>query len=490
MTHQELEKENQELRQINETIQGEIAALKLQLSQVYKLINGFKSERFSPEVLEHQLSLFAPQETTPKETVSKETITYTREKQKHPGRHALPEHLPVTEVIIEPEQDTTGLKKIGEEITETLEYSPASLVKKRTIRPKYAKKEGEGVLIAQLPCRPLEKSIAEASLLAYILVSKFVDHLPFYRQIQRFHRDFGWEPASSTLSDWMSGCCELLEPLYNTLKQKILASGYIQADESPIKVLDSDKKGSTHQGYQWVYHDPTGKLVLFDYRKGRGQHGPKELLQGYQGYLQCDGYTVYDKIGADPAITTAGCLVHARRKFNDALDNDKARSEKALRFFSTMYQQERILKETAGEDFEMRKTLRLQKIQPLVQELKTWIETEQYSILPKSAIGKAMSYFLNQYPKFEAIFEDGRIELDNNRIENAIRPMALGRKNYLFAGSHKAAQHAALIYSFLGSCKMQGVNPQTWLQQTLEKLPDHNIQKLEELLPGYQTTEV
>lgn len=133
------------------------------------------------------------------------------------------------------------------------------------------------------------------------------------------------------------------------IKAKILASGYIQADESPIKVLDSDKKGSTHQGYQWVYHDPTGKLVLFDYRKGRGQHGPKELLQGYQGYLQCDGYTVYDKIGADPAITTAGCLVHARRIFNDALDNDKARSEKALRFISTMYQQERILKETAGK---------------------------------------------------------------------------------------------------------------------------------------------
>lgn len=160
-----------------------------------------------------------------------------------------------------------------------MEYSPASLIKKRTIRPKYAKKEGEGVLIAQLPSRPLEKSIAEASLLAHILVSKFVDHLPFYRQIQRFHRDFGWEPASSTLSDWMSGCCELLEPLYNALKQKILASGYIQADESPIKVLDSDKKGSTHQGYQWVYHDPTGKLVLFDTERVVGSMALKNFFR-------------------------------------------------------------------------------------------------------------------------------------------------------------------------------------------------------------------
>ena len=251
-------------------------------------------------------------------------------------------------------------------------------------------------------------------------------------------------------------------------------------------MLDSDKKGSTHQGYQWVYHDPLQKLVLFNYRKGRGQHGPKELLDGYKGYVQCDGYTVYDKIGLDPDITMAGCLVHARRKFVDARDQDQARAEKALAIFSEIYREERAIKEAAAGDAEMRKELRLQKVLPLLQQIKTWIQEEQFKVLPKSAMGKAMTYFINQYPKFEVIFEDGRIELDNNLIENAIRPLALGRKNFLFAGSHKAAQNAAMLYSFFGSCKMHGVNPQEWLEDTLQRIPDHSIQKLEELLPGYK----
>ena len=476
----------QELLAQHTAIKEENASLKAQLAQLYKLISGFKSERFVAEIAQEQLSLFEAEASSLPEGPSTETITYTREKQSHPGRHALPEHLPVREVIIEPQEETAGLKKIGEEITETLEYTPASLVKRKTIRPKYAQADGQGVLIAPLPTRPIDKSIAEACLLAHILVSKYIDHTPFYRQIQIFKRDFGWEPAPSTLSDWMRGCCQLLDPLYNTLKQKILASGYIQADESPIKVLDSDKKGSTHQGYQWVYHDPADKLVLFNYRKGRGQHGPKELLQGYTGYVQCDGYSVYDKIGADPDITLAGCLVHARRKFADAMDSDKVRSKKALAIFRQMYLQEREIKKLTGEDFESRKALRQEKIQPLLAQIKTWIEQQQFNLLPKSPIGKAMTYFLNQYPKFEAVFTDGRIELDNNLIENAIRPLALGRKNYLFAGSHQAAQHAAMLYSFFGTCKMQNINPRQWLTDTLQRIPDHNIQKLEELLPGYQ----
>jgi transposase len=487
MTYQELQRENQQLRASNEAFKEKISAMEVQLGQLYKLIQGFKSERFIPEILEQQLSLFSEDsDKTGQVATPKETITYTREKQKHPGRSSLPEHLPVREVILEPEEDVSALKKIGQEVSETLEYTPASLVKRRTIRPKYARKDQQGVVIAPIPPRPIEKSIAEACLLAYILVSKYIDHLPFYRQIQRFKREFGWEPASSTLSDWMASCCQLLEPLYNTLKQKILEDGYIQADESPIKVLDNDKKGSTHQGYQWVYHDPLQKLVLFNYRKGRGQHGPKELLDGYKGYVQCDGYSVYDKIGVDPDITMAGCLVHARRKFVDARDQDKARAEKALVLFSEIYREERAIKEAAAGDAEMRKELRLQKVLPLLQQIKTWIQEEQFKVLPKSAMGKAMTYFINQYPKFEVIFEDGRIELDNNLIENAIRPLALGRKNFLFAGSHKAAQNAAMLYSFFGSCKMQGVNPQEWLEDTLKKIPDHSIQKLEELLPGYQ----
>lgn len=476
----------QELLAENTTFKKEISDLKQQLAGLYKLISGFKSESFITEAVVDQLSLFAEDAPETVAETPQETITYTREKKKHQGRNALPEHLPVREVIIEPQEDTTGLKKIGEEISETLEYTPASLVKRRTIRPKYAKLDNDGVIIADLPSRPIDKAIVEACLLSHILVSKYIDHLPFYRQIQMFKRDFRWEPAQSTMSDWMASCCKLLEPLYNTLKQKILESDYIQADESPIKVLDSDKKGSTHQGYQWVYHDPIEKLVLFNYRKGRGQHGPKELLANYKGYLQCDGYTVYDKIGADPDITLAGCLVHARRKFHDALDSDKKRAHIALELFRTMYLEERAIKEETPDDFQQRKALRNKKIKPLLAQIKTWIEQEQFKVLPKSPIGKAMTYFVNQYPKLEAIFEDGRIELDNNRIENAIRPMAIGRKNYLFCGSHKAAQNAAMLYSFFGSCKMQNINPREWLENTLQQIPDHSIQKLEELLPGYQ----
>lgn len=479
MTYGELLAENTKFKE-------EIAFLKAELVQLYKLINGFKSERFISDVDLDQLSLFSAAPEQSPEEAAKETITYTRDKQKHPGRHSLPEHLPVREVVIEPEEDITGLKQIGQEITETLEYTPASLVKKRIIRPKYAKADSEGVLIGALPVRPIEKSIAEASLLAHILVSKYSDHLPFYRQIQIFKRDFGWEAAKSTLSDWMEGCCALLQPLYNTLKQKILESDYIQVDETPIKVLDGDKKGTTHQGYQWVYHDPISKLVLFNYRKGRGQSGPKELLTGYKGYLQCDGYSVYDKIGDDPKITLVGCLAHGRRKFHDALNNDKARAEKALGIFREIYLQQRKIKAQAENDFDKTKQLRIATIKPLLELIRDWIIKEQFNVLPKSTIGKAMGYFNNQYAKLENIFEDGRIELDNNLVENAIRPLALGRKNYLFAGSHQAAQNAAMIYSFLGTCKMQKINPRVWLQNTLEKIPEHSIQKLEQLLPGYQ----
>lgn len=486
MDYQELLLENEHLVKKQQDLAAKIASLEQQLAGLYKLISGFKSESFITETVVDQLSLFTQDTPTVIAQTQQQTISYTRNKKKHQGRNTLPENLPVREVIIEPEEDTTGLKKIGEEITETLEYTPASLVKRRTIRPKYAKKEGAGVLIAELPSRPIDKAIVEACLLAHILVSKYVDHLPFYRQIQIFKRDFNWEPAQSTMSDWMASCCQLLEPLYNSLKQKILASNYIQADESPIKVLDSDKKGKAHQGYQWVYHDPVQKLVLFNYRKGRGQNGPKELLEQYHGYLQCDGYSVYDKIGTNPNITLAGCLVHTRRKFHDALESDKKRAQIALELFRKIYLEERNIKEAVQNNFKQRKTQRDQKIKPLLNQIKNWIETEQFNVLPKSPIGKAMTYFINQYSKLEAIFLDGRIELDNNLIENAIRPMAIGRKNYLFCGSHKAAQNAAMLYSFFGSCKMQNINPREWLTNTLKKIPDHNIQKLEELLPGYQ----
>lgn len=491
MSREELLQENAKLKEQNALQKEQIVSqerkynsLQEQFNQILKLVNGFRSEKLKrSDVADNQPSLFQELPQAQQQPEEQETITYNRTRKKHQGRNKLPEHLPVKEVIIEPEEDAEGLKKIGEEVTETLEYTPASLVKRRTIRPKYAKADGNCVLIAHLPTRPVEKCIAESSLLAYILVSKYVDHLPLYRQIQKFKREFGWNPAQSTLCGWVDSSCKLLDPLYDKLKQKILSSDYIQADESPIKVLDKDKIRTPHQGYQWVYHSPLYNLVLFNYRKGRGQNGPKEILADYNGYLQCDGYKVYDNVGQQEGITLVGCLAHARRKFFDAQDNDSKRAKHALERIAKIYKYDKLINEEYQEDYEQIQKQRVEKIAPILKEIKAWVEDEGIEVLPKSGIAKAMRYYLLQYPKLEAILLDPRLKLDNNLIENKIRPLALGRKNYLFAGSHKAAQNTAMLYSFFGSCKANNVNPLEWLKDVLEKIPDWNIQNLEELLP-------
>ena len=231
-------------------LRKECAYLKQELATLRKLIFSTKSERYKSNLDIQQLDLFVGdgngQEVLVQE--EKQTITYQRKKKAHPGRNKLPEHLPVEEVIIEPQEDVSGLKKIGEEVSETLKYTKASLVKVRTIRPKYEKAEQEGVLIAPLPSKALHKCIAEPSLVAHIIVSKFVDHLPFYRQIKRFKRDFDWELSSSTINDWFVACCTLLKPIYDAMANKITKSQYIQVDESPIKVLEGEKAKQCHQG--------------------------------------------------------------------------------------------------------------------------------------------------------------------------------------------------------------------------------------------------
>ncbi|MGB5376769.1 IS66 family transposase [Muriicola sp.] len=459
-------------------LQRENAYLRQELATLKKLIFGTKSERYRSQEGDQQLHLFVDEQPEEEKEVSeKETISYDRKKGNHTGRNKLPDHLPVEEIVIEPEEDTSGLKKIGEEVTETLKYTKASLVKLKTIRPKYEKPNQEGVLIAPLPSRAMHKCIAEPSLISHILVSKFVDHLPFYRQIKMFARDFDWELSSSTINDWFVACCTLLKPIYDQMVEGVKTSNYLQVDESPIKVLESEKEKQTHQGYQWVYHSPLEKVIVFHYRKGRGMQGPKEFLSDYQGYLQCDGYKVYDRIGKVASITLVGCIAHARRYFHQALENDSSRSKYALEKFKAIYHIERKWK--APE-----KTITQQERKSLInthlQELKTWCEQQVHSVLPKSAIGKAIGYYLKQYPKLKVVADQEFIEIDNNLIENKIRPLALGRKNYLFAGSHKSAQRIAMMYSFFATCKAKGKDPGLWLENTLELLadPEYPIQLL------------
>lgn len=470
---------------------AEIATLKHELAELKRLIFGAKSERFTPSsLLVSQMSLFeANEDVALIAEVVKEQITYERTKQNKPhlGRNEIPAHFPVEETVIEPEGDTTAMVKIGEEVTEYVTYTPGCLKKTRIVRPKYANKNGEGsVLIASLPARALPKSIAGVSLISHIIVRKFVEHMPFYRQIQAFERDYRWQIPSSTINDWFVNVCTMLEPLYELLKQKVLASGYMQVDESPIQVLDNtNKKGSSHKGYQWVYHSPEQKLLFFDYHKGRDAEGPKRILENYIGLLQSDGYSVYDTIAKQKSMTIAACLVHVRRYFYKAKDNDRQKAEHALNVFSKIYEEEAKYKQLSPQE---RKEQRNQTIKPLLVNLKTWVETQSVYVLPQSSIGKAMEYLQKQWPKIMELFNDGRYELDNNLIENKIRPLALGRKNYLFAGSHEGAQRIAMMYSFLGTCAANDTNPMAWLENTLEKINDTKMKDLDSLLPNKTIT--
>ncbi len=483
-TKQEVEsfkKDIHELRQRNAYLEQELAQLK-------RMIFGSKSERYVAEN-DSQLSIFG-QEQQEKTEVKEEAISYSRkktEKEKNKAKRLqLPAHLPREEEIIEPEETTSNAKKIGEEITEILEYNPGRLLVRKIVRPKYLIQENDGlsstVLIGELPILPIPKGNAGPGLLAHIMVSKFVDHLPFYRQRQQFKRE-GVEIAESTINGWFSQACNLLEPLYQTLARQVASTGYLMADETPIPVLTKDKPGSTHKGYHWVYHSPVEKLVCFDYHKGRGREGPRSFLEDFKGSLQTDGYAAYDEFGRGNKITLLACMAHARRKFEQALDNHQELASFALGKIQELYAIERKAKEE-GCDFEVRKKLRQKESLPVLEELEGWLKEKINTTLPKSKIGEAMAYTLKLWPRLTRYVDDGCYEIDNNPVENTIRPVALGRKNYLFAGSHQGAKQAAMMYSFLGTCKLNGVEPFWWLKKVFSVIPEHHANKLCELLPG------
>jgi transposase len=462
---------------------AKVAYLQLELEKLKRMIFGAKSERFIPGD-NAQLSIDLGQMASVPVEPAKEEITYTRHKADSKNGHArleLPASLSREVIVIEPQEDVTGARKIGETITEVLEYKPGMLYVTQYVRPKYVLPNEEGIVIGQLPSLPIPRGNAGAGLLAHLIVSKFVDHLPFYRQVQMIKRQ-GVTLAESTINDWFRASCDLLEPLYECLKKTLLHGNYLMADETPIDVLTENKPGATHKGYHWVYYSPVDQLVLFDYRKGRGREGPEELLKDYRGALQADGYTGYEAFEKQPGITLLACMAHARRKFDEALKNDKGRAEHVLALIQKLYQIERQAKDDQL-DYDQRKALRLEKSSPVLDELFIWLKENITQTLPKSAIGIAIAYTLHLWPRLIRYIDDGRYEIDNNRIENSIRPVALGRKNYLFAGSHEGAQRAAMMYSFLGTCKINNVEPFQWLSTVLKRIPDHSIQRLEELLP-------
>ena len=466
----------------------EVSYLTHQLAELKRLIFGSKSERFiAPTVDPQQGSLFEMPMTEPVEKPQQE-ITYKRDKpegKKHPLRAELPDHLPRIDEVIEPQNLPAGAKKIGEIITEVLIFKPGKLEVRRIIRPKYiieSTDEKTTIITADLPSLPIPKGNADASLLSHILISKYVDHLPLFRQRQMFKR-MDINIAESTINGWFTASCKLLEPLYETLKNRIIQSNYLQADETPIPVLTKDKPGTTHKGYHWVYYDPVQRLVFFDYRKTRSREGPNDILKNFSGHLQTDGYESYNNLKNQANITLLACMAHARRYFDKAKDNDPVRAEHALTMIQKLYAIERQAKEDQLNHDQIKILRQAQAVQ-ILNEIEAWLKENIYQVLPKSAIGKAISYTLNQWPRLIRYVEDGRFQIDNNLIENSIRPIAIGRKNYLFAGSHDAAQNAAIIYSLLACCKLTGVEPFQWLTNTLTILPNYPANQLHTLLPA------
>lgn len=464
-----------------------IAQLEHELSVLKKMIFGSKRERFVPDTVSGQGRLFEDNQIGSEPAEETQQVTYDRKKKKGIAKRktlevSMPAHLERVEETIEPKGKEEGSKRIGEFVTEILSYKPAELYIRKIIRPKYVIASGE-VIIAAMPELPLPKANVDASVLAKMIIDKFADHLPFYRQLKRFKRE-GVEIAASTYNGWYKQVSDLLEPLYETLVKHTTNTDYLKADESPIPVQTSDKKGATHKGYQWVYENPAKKIIAFQYHKSRAKEAPDEMLKNFSGALQTDGYAAYNHFEKDKQIKLLACMAHARRKFDEAKANDKVRAEHVLLLIQRLYAIERKAKEQEMTP-DQRYDLRQKESVPVLEELHDYLLKQKDRVVPKSAIGKAIAYTLHLWHRLIRYTENGKYDIDNNSIENKIRPLALGRKNYLFAGSHESAQRTAMMYSFLGTCALNDVNPREWMEQTINKIATHPANKLFELLPGY-----
>jgi transposase len=470
-----------------ESKETKIAALRQELTQLWRLIKTGKGERFvASQTPEASLTLFdVPQieEITPVQVqVSAHTKTIRTKKAKHPGRDVFPESLRREEVVITPSGlDLAFAKKIGEDVSEILAYKPAELWVKRIVRPKYLELATGVIHQEKAPARGFERSKVDVSIPAQMIMSKYVDHVPLDRQLKIFSR-LGLIISDSSVNNWINAAGYFLTPLYERQKELVLNSDYLHVDETTIRVMDSDKKGATHQGYYWSYQASADKLVLFEYQRGRGKEGPREMLRYFKGFLQTDGYHVYEEFGKREGVVLIHCMAHARRKFSEALGNDKARSEYVLHEMQRLYAIERHIREQALPPQE-KLAYRQEHAKPILASLGQWMQQAIQEVLPSSLIGKALSYSLQRWERLSLYADHAQLNVDNNPIENSIRPIALGRKNYLFAGNDKAAQRAAMFYSLLATCKNHNVNPYDWLVDVLTRINDHPIKKIDELLP-------
>lgn len=475
-----------------------IPVLEHELQQLRRMIFGKSTERFIPEPDNNppapggQLSLaMTAEQVEACKLTEAQKIAYTRpavEKKAHPNREAISDKLPTKITVLEPEHVPAGAVQVGIEKSRQLHYKSPELWVEETQRPVYLTSTEDGLnsrmLIAPLPAQPIDKCMAGASLLAHLVTEKYEYHLPVKRQ-QRRLAALGVQLPYSTLVDWVNRVADLLEPLYQVLQQDVLQSGYIHADETPLTVIDQEKPSNNKSalGYLWGFHNSIYKLVFFTYRPGRAAKHVRDLLEGYTGYLQTDGYASYDQYGQQPGVVHLQCMAHARRKFDEALQYDRKRASYALeQFFGVLYDIER---EGKPMDFDKRKQLRQQKAIPVLAAFKEWLIKEHPHTLPKSPIGKAITYTLSRINQLCLYTENGMLSIDNNPVERSIRPVAMGRNNYLFCGSHDAAQRTAIIYSLLGTCKLHNIHPYEWLHDVLKRLPTCMQKNIKELLPHH-----
>ena len=398
--------------------------------------------------------------------------------------------LPVEETHIYPEgvQDNPDYVEIGVENTDTLAIQPAKMYIKRIVRHKFVLKSSLQVkapdrqtfLMAPLPENIIPKGMASESLLAEILINKYSYHLPFYRQIQKF-KELGVLLSDATINDWFVAVCTKLRPLYDKLRAHIMASEYIQVDESTLPVIDNEKHRAV-KGYMWAVRDALGGDVYFHYDMGsRSGETARKLIGGYHGTVQTDGYEVYNSFENTPGKMMIGCWAHVRRKFAEALDENRKYASEALVYIGKLYRIEEEMRD-AGMDAEAIKERRQKESYSIIRDFEKWMDSVANIFSPKSRMAKALVYTYSLLPRLGRYVLDGRYSIDNNGIENAIRPLALGRKNYLFAGNHDAAVRAAIVYSLFSCCKAAGIDIRTWLEDILRRLPSEK--DMDRLLPS------
>ena len=389
--------------------------------------------------------------------------------------------LPVDEEHIYPEgvKDNPDYVEIGVEVTETLGIRPAVMFKKRTVRHKFVLRSAlqiedpdrQAFVIAPLPETIIPKGMASASLLADILINKYIYHLPFYRQIQKY-KELGVLLNDATINDWFAAVCAKLRPLYDRLREEIMSKDYIQVDESTLPVIDNEKHRAV-KGYMWAVRDALGGSVYFHYDNGsRGGDTARKLIGAYRGAVQTDGYEVYNAFENTPGKRMIGCWAHARRKFVEALEENRKHASEAIVYIGKLYKIEEEMREAELDADAILKRRRAESY-PIICEFEKWMDSVAGLFKPKSRMGKALVYTYALLPRLSRYVLDGRYQIDNNGIENAIRPLALGRKNYLFAGNHEAAVRAAIVYSLFSSCKAAGIEPREWLEDILVRLPGY-----------------